>query len=123
MTITHSLKLLSLAIPLTIVGAGVDQQESVAQQSAARDQVRVAIATIANMLPVDGCSYPVTIGNRDFAPDAATTEVMKDLVPAGGTITAEISYTLTHAIGEVQCGFGTTKQLPEISAQVLRVLE
>src|SRR5262245_18576263 len=120
MTITHSIKLLSLVIPISILGgAGFDPQDPQDNDSQeALDQqtdLRVATATIANMLPADGCSYPVSIGRRDFAPDAASAASVSELVPGGGTITARISYRLTGNIGHVECGFGTSRELPEIS--------
>jgi hypothetical protein len=83
----------------------------------------VATATIANMLPVDGCSYPVTIGDVDYAPDPESLSAIRDRVPGGGTLTVRINYRQTGATGQVQCGFGGTRDLPEISFRVLRVLE
>jgi hypothetical protein len=120
MMITKLLKPLTLVVPLTIAAAGIDQQTS-AQPSEANQ--KATVATIANMLPVDGCSYPVTIKNHEYAPDTQSVETFHDLVPAGGTLTAEVEYTLTGQIGVVECGFGATRQLPEISVQILRVLE
>jgi hypothetical protein len=90
------------------------------EESAVR---RTATATIANMLPVDGCSYPVTVDGVDYAPDEASRDDIRDLVPAGGTITAQIQYRLTGETGLVECGFGTTRELPEISLRVRRILD
>lgn len=81
-----------------------------------------ATATIANQLPVDGCSFPVTIDGVDYAPNDASLEVIRDLVPGGSAITARISYRLTGHTGEIECGFGTTLQVPEISVRVLYVI-
>jgi hypothetical protein len=126
MLIMHFPKLLSLLIPMSLLGAtpsdpqDSDSQDSSSQASAAR---RIAIATIANGLPVDGCSYPVTIRGTDYAPDPASVDDIGDLVPAGGTITVLIRYRLTGRTGTVECGFGTSRTLPEISFRVIQVLE
>ena len=97
------------------------------QQDAAPEQdstaARSAVATIANMLPVDGCSYPVTINGVDYAPDARSLAAIQDLVPAGGTITVRIRYRLTGRTAEVECGFGASQDLPEISFRVTQVIE
>ena len=72
-------------------------------------------ATIANQLPVDGCSYPVTINDVDYAPDAAS----RDLIIARGITsslsTVTIKYRLTGRTGQVECGFLRHSDLPEIS--------
>ena len=114
--------LLSLIVPVGIlVGACVDQQDSSSvQESVARIS---ATATISNGLPVDGCSYPVTIDDVDYAPDARSLATIRYLVPAGGTITVRIDYRLTGRTGQVQCGFGTTRDLPEISLRVREVVD
>jgi hypothetical protein len=75
------------------------------------------------LLPVDGCSFPVTIDGVDYAPNDASLEVIRDFVPAGSTVTARISYRLTGGTGQVECGFGTTLQVPEISVRVLYVVD
>jgi hypothetical protein len=95
------------------------------QDSSAAGEVTSAkaTATIANMLPVDGCSFPVTIDGVDYAPNDASLEVIRDFVPAGSTITARISYRLTGATGQIECGFGTTLQVPLISVRVLYVID
>jgi hypothetical protein len=82
-----------------------------------------ATATIANLLPVDGCSYPVTIDGVDYAPDPASLAAIQDRVPAGSSITVRIHYRLTGATAQVQCGFGTAQELPEIAFRVRRVLD
>lgn len=81
-----------------------------------------AIAVISNKLPVDGCSYPVTIGDVDYAPDARSIAPIRDHVPAGGELRVRIEYRLTGRTGQVECGFGTSRQLPEITFRVRQVL-
>lgn len=75
------------------------------------------------MLPVDGCSYPVTMRGVSYAPDAASLEAVRELVPAGGSIRVVITYTLTGNTASVECGFGSTRFLPEISFRVRRMLD
>jgi hypothetical protein len=81
-----------------------------------------AIATISNGLPVDGCSFPVTIDNVQYAPDPQSIAAISDRVPAGGQLRVLIQYRLTGRKGRVECGFGTSRQLREITFHVLRVL-
>ena len=102
-------------------GACIDQQDA---ESVQDFTIRTsATATIANMLPVDGCSYPVTIGEVDYAPDARSLAAIRDLVPGGGTLKVRIRYRLTGRTGQVECGFGTSRELPEIAFHVQRVLD
>jgi hypothetical protein len=103
------------------VGVCLDQQNSsLAQESATGT---IAVATITNQLPVDGCSYPVTIKGVDYAPDAASIAAISDRVIAGGSLRVLIDYRLTGNTGQVECGFGTSRTLPEISFEVQRVLD
>lgn len=107
--------------PLSLaLGAWSDPQDSAAMQESARDTG--AIAVIENGLPVDGCSYPVTIQRVEYAPDAESAAAIQDLVPAGGESRVLIVYHLTGGTAAVQCGFGTSRELPEISFRVVRVL-
>ena len=125
MSTTYTTKLLSLLIPMSLLGAAPsDAQPTDPQNSASQDAAprQVAIATITNGLPVDGCSYPVTIGDTDYAPDSASLDDIQDLVPAGGSIRAVIRYRLTGRVGIVECGFGTSRELPEISFRVVAVV-
>jgi hypothetical protein len=116
-TITRSLRILPLLIPLTLAGARADNQQAPADQQA---RPEVVLATITNMLAADGCSYPVTVDGVDYAPDARSTERMRQIVPFGRW-SAEISYSLTGNVGQVECGFGQTVQLPEITVRVRRI--
>jgi hypothetical protein len=121
MLITRSHTLLSLIIPVALLGASAAASPVPGtEESAVR---RTATATIANMLPVDGCSYPVTIGGDEYAPDEASLDEIRDLVPAGGTVTVQIQYRLTGETGLVECGFGTSRELPEISLRIRRILD
>jgi hypothetical protein len=127
MLFKHSRKLLSLIIPIGISVAGVAASADSRAAAQGQDQdsaiATVAIATIANMLPADGCSYPVTIGDREYAPDPESLAAIRARVPGGGTLTVRVNYQETGGTGQVQCGFGTTRDLPEISFRVLEVLD
>lgn len=105
------------------VGGCVDSQDSLLAQESAQESATgtIAVATITNQLPVDGCSYPVTINGVDYAPDAASIAAISDRVPAGGSLRVLINYRLTGNTGQVECGFGTSRTLPEISFEVRRV--
>jgi len=114
----------SLVPAVVLLGGCASSQDP--QDSSAPQEITSsgkATATIANLLPVDGCSFPVTIDGADYAPNDASLEVIRDLVPAGRTIRARISYRLTGGTGQVECGFGTTLQVPKISVRVLFVVD
>jgi hypothetical protein len=115
----------SLLAPTVVLLGGCansqDPQDSSAPQEVASSGK--ATATIANLLPVDGCSFPITIDGVEYAPNDASLEVIRDVVPAGSTITARISYRLTGDTGQVECGFGATLQVPEISVRVMFVID
>ena len=132
MTLPYIRILSSLLVPTVVLLGGwaqsPDPQDSPASSEDAAASREVypsakATATIANQLPVDGCSFPVTIDGVDYAPNDASLEGIRDIVRAGSMITARISYHLTGNTGEVQCGFGTDRQVPEISVRVLYVID
>lgn len=126
MTILHSRRFWSVVIPIVVFTAGfLDQQNSALAQESAQESAtgKIAVATITNQLPVDGCSYPVTIKGVDYAPDAASIAAISDRVIAGGSVLVLIDYRLTGNTGQVECGFGTSRTLPEISFKVRRVLD
>src|ERR1044071_8197365 len=112
MTILNFHKVLSMVFPVSILVSACAGQAMADQEQSAEDQLATssekAIATIANLLPADGCSYPVTINGTDYAPNDGSMDVVHDLVPAGQTITARISYRLTGGTATVTCGFGRT---------------
>ena len=126
MTILHSRRSWSIVIPIAVfLGGFFDQQNSSLAQESAHESATgtIAVATITNQLPVDGCSYPVTIHGVDYAPDAASIAAISDRVIAGGSLRVLIDYRLTGNTGQVECGFGTSRTLPEISFEVKRVLD
>jgi hypothetical protein len=99
------------AFSALVVGCATPAEAESERESAAGS----VVATIANMLPVDGCSYPVTIDGVDYAPDARTLAVIRDRIPAGETITVRIDYQLTGRTAQVECGWGVVRELPEIA--------
>jgi hypothetical protein len=121
MTITRSFQSWALMVPLSLaLGAWADPQDSSPVQEPASQTIANAI--ISNGLPVDGCSYPVTIDGVQYAPDPESLAAVQDRVPAGGELRVRIRYRLTGQTGVVECGFGTSQELPEISFRVVRVL-
>ncbi len=104
---TRSLRmLLLLAVPVGVLAAGCADDEDPAP-------LRAATATIESLLPVDGCSYPVTIDDVRHAPDAASVAELRErsLAPRA---TVEIQYRLTGETGQVRCG-RALETLPEIT--------
>jgi hypothetical protein len=115
MRINHTLISWVLVAPMSVfLGACGGPQESTGGRG-------TAVATISNGLPVDGCSYPVTIDNREYAPDPQSIAAISDRVPAGGQLRVRIEYRVTGRRRRVECGFGTSRHLPEITFRVLRV--
>ena len=127
MTILSSYKILSMVFPVSILGGACAGPAMADQEQSAEDLATTnsekATATIANLLPADGCSYPVTINGTDYAPDDGSLDVLQDLVPPGQTITARISYRLTGGTATVACGFGRNVELPAIAFRVIFVID
>jgi hypothetical protein len=116
MMITHSMRGWALIVPMSVyLGACAHSQGNPPHGT-------FAIAVISNKLPVDGCSYPVTIDDAEYAPDARSLAPIRDRVPAGGELRVRIEYRLTGRTGQVECGFGTSRRLPEITFRVRQVL-
>jgi hypothetical protein len=120
MRITRLLTFWVFLVPMSVFLSACVKQDSPRVRESPRGTS--AIAIITNKLPVDGCSYPVTINDVDYAPDAASLVAIRDRVPAGGELRARINYRLTGLTGRVECGFGTSRELPEIAFRVERVL-
>jgi hypothetical protein len=74
-----------------------------------------AAATIENTLPADGCSFPVTIDDVVYAPDAGSLVAIRERAIPYGHIMVSVEYRLTGRTGQVECGFGTHRDLPEIA--------
>lgn len=73
-----------------------------------------ATATIEDRLPVDGCSFPVTIDEVRYAPDEASLDLVHELLGAQGAVTVEIRYRVTGRTGHVTCERNQV-ELPEIA--------
>jgi hypothetical protein len=115
MTITHTLTWCALVVSMGMFLGACHSQ-------AGDSGYRSTVAVISNKLPVDGCSYPVTIGGVDYAPDARSAATLGERVPAGGELRVRIEYRFTGRWGRVECGFGTHRRLREITFRVLQVL-
>jgi hypothetical protein len=74
-----------------------------------------ATATIEGKLESDGCSYPVTIDEVEYAPDEPSLESIHGRSFTGGFLTAVVNYRLTGRTGYIECGFGIIIERPEIS--------
>jgi hypothetical protein len=73
-----------------------------------------AEADLENGLAYDGCTWLVTVAGVEYAPTARSRAVIEAHTVNIGTTTALIRYRLTGATGTVECGWNTTKSLPEI---------
>lgn len=72
-----------------------------------------ATALIEDFLPVDGCSYPITIGDVEYAPDEASLPAIRTKLGSRSSVVSEVDYRLTGRVGRVTCG-GTLVDRPEI---------
>jgi len=77
-----------------------------------------ASATIENGLPYDGCSYPVEIDGVSYAPDAQSVIGIKAAVGGSGRTSVDVDYRVTGRTGQVECGWLTHRDLPEIEVVI-----
>jgi hypothetical protein len=74
-----------------------------------------ASATIENGLPYDGCSFPVEIDGVSYAPDARSLDAIRAFGESfTGKTSVDVDYRLTGRTGQVECGWNTHQDLPEI---------
>lgn len=74
-----------------------------------------ASASVENGLPYDGCSYPITIDKTEYAPSASSRALVQAIASRKiGQTKVTLTYRLSGATGEVECGWGSTQTLPEI---------
>ncbi len=79
-----------------------------------------ALATIENGLPYDACSFVVEVGPDRYAPDSASAALVREFTHGAiGSTKANIEYRLTGAAGQVECGWGSVQQLPEIAIRAI----
>lgn len=76
--------------------------------------VQTTNAIIVDTLPVDGCSYRVLVADIEYAPDVSSRAMVADFVEGIGETPARIAYQLTGDTTEVECGWGSSVELPEI---------
>jgi hypothetical protein len=75
----------------------------------------VEVATLHNDLPVDGCTWLVTLASGDHAPDAASVERIRAFTrDAFGATPARVTYRLPGTQGTVECGWGNHPTFPTI---------
>jgi hypothetical protein len=87
----------------------LDQAESLGA-----GQFTEAVAELENGLAYDGCTWLVTVGEAEYAPSAAARAKIDAHTSDIGRTAARIRYRLTGAQGTVECGWNTSKTLPEI---------
>jgi hypothetical protein len=105
--LSHKVLRLALLVLPALTGACTHSDDS-------ESPTILASAVIHNDLPSDGCSYPVTIGDKDFAPDQESLDAIRARGLSFGATTVMISYRPTGRTGTVHCGF-SDRQLPEIT--------
>ncbi len=83
--------------------------------------MNTGVAVITNGLPYDGCSYPVEVNGVRYAPTAASKGLVETYASQRtGTMSVTIDYLLPGTMGQVECGWGGTEQLPEIDVKAIR---
>jgi hypothetical protein len=79
-----------------------------------------ADASIRYTLPADGCSWTVVVGGVEYAPDPDSLTLVRAFAhDAYGEVPASIDYQPTGGTRRVECGWGTSRELPEISVQAI----
>ena len=75
-------------------------------------------AVIRYTLPADGCSWTVQVGESEYAPDDTSLVLVRAFAhDAYGETPASIDYRLTGRTRQVECGWNTSRELPEISVE------
>jgi hypothetical protein len=74
---------------------------------------RTSSAFVENDLPADGCSFPITIDQQQYAPSAPTAARVEAIAKVGRT-DVTLNWRATGAMATVTCGWNSTMTLPEI---------
>lgn len=81
----------------------------------ATNDVLSATASVENGLPYDGCSYPITIDQTQYAPSASSRALVQAIASRKiGHTRVTLTYRLLNSLGSVECGWGATQTLPEL---------
>jgi hypothetical protein len=108
-----------LVLTLCVAACGLPQRpgDTAAEETAGSTATTVqsADAVIVNGLPYDGCSYVIEVGQTQYAPDAVSRDLVVAFGVAIGKTPVHIDYRLTGATGQVECGWGSQRQLPEVA--------
>jgi hypothetical protein len=81
------------------------------------------VGSIENGLAYDGCSYPITIGMTTYAPSAASKALVESIASKKyGDTNVRLTFRLPGTMATVECGWGSTQELPEIEVISLTVL-
>jgi hypothetical protein len=106
---------ISFALALAACGSNVPDPSSPEDpETLHAAEFREAVADLENGLPYDGCTWLVTIGEKGYAPSAASRAVIEGKTTNIGHTSARIRYRLTGRDGSVECGWNTRQTLPEI---------
>lgn len=87
------------------------------------DDVLTDVGSIENGLAYDGCSYPITIGMTTYAPSAASKALVESIASKKyGDTNVRLTFRLPGTMASVECGWGSTQELPEIEVISLELL-
>ncbi|MDX2014542.1 MAG: hypothetical protein SFW67_30370 [Myxococcaceae bacterium] len=73
-----------------------------------------ARGVVENGLAYDGCSFPLTLGGTTYAPSAASKAKVEAVAKTFGRTNVTVTYSLTGAQADVECGWSSKQTLPEI---------
>jgi hypothetical protein len=106
--------LLSFAITVMACGSFEPISQGDDPEPLSADPYLEAEADLENGLAYDGCTWLVTIAGLDTAPSVGSRAVIEAYTTNIGTTKARIRYRLTGSAGSVECGWNTSRTLPEI---------
>lgn len=87
------------------------------------DDVLTDVGSIENGLAYDGCSYPITIGMTTYAPSAGSKALVESIASKKfGDTKVRLTFRLPGTMAAVECGWGSTQELPEIEVLTLTIL-
>lgn len=110
-----------LALVMMVVGCGtgvhvpVELDAGVIRQEGQSGDALTATAIVENGLPYDGCSYPITIADKTFAPSPASVGLVEGAIATKvGKRSVTLTYRITGSMGTVPCGWNSKQTFPEI---------
>ncbi len=108
-------KVLAITALLATAACGASESNTVQGESLTAREWLTATAEVENGLPYDGCQWAIHIDGQMYGPDASGTQRLSALSFVAGRTAVDITYRTTGAATTIECGWGQTKRVDEIS--------